>query len=125
MRYYLDTEFNGFGGDLISLALVRQDGQSVSYVFGCDHPTEWVAANVMPHLFAAEVSHEGLITRQAAASHLAAFLRDDREPIIIADWPEDLRHLCDLIVIGPGKALPLEGLRLQCGQERIHNLARP
>lgn len=26
MRYFLDTEFNGFGGGLISLALVREDG---------------------------------------------------------------------------------------------------
>ncbi len=28
MRYYIDTEFNGTGGQLLSLALVREDGLS-------------------------------------------------------------------------------------------------
>lgn len=26
MKFYLDTEFNGFGGELISLALVSEQG---------------------------------------------------------------------------------------------------
>lgn len=113
MRYYLDTEFNGFGGALISLALVRQDGESVSYVFGCDAPTPWVAEHVMPHLYAGEVSHQGVIDRATAATHLAAFLHDDPDALIICDWPEDLRHFCDLIVVGPGKVVGLPGLRFQ------------
>ena len=32
MRYFLDTEFNGFGGALISLALVPEDGSEEFYV---------------------------------------------------------------------------------------------
>ena len=32
MRYFLDTEFNGFGGCLISLALVPEDGDQDYYV---------------------------------------------------------------------------------------------
>ena len=27
MRYYLDTEFDGFGGPLLSLALAGEDGE--------------------------------------------------------------------------------------------------
>ena len=32
MRYFLDTEFNGFGGDLLSLALVPEHGADEFYV---------------------------------------------------------------------------------------------
>ena len=32
MRYFLDTEFNGFGGALISLALVPEIGDKDFYV---------------------------------------------------------------------------------------------
>ncbi len=32
MRYFLDTEYNGFGGALLSLALVPEDGGEEFYV---------------------------------------------------------------------------------------------
>ena len=32
MRYFLDTEFNGFGGQLLSLALVPEDGGEEFYI---------------------------------------------------------------------------------------------
>ena len=32
MRYFLDTEFNGFGGALLSVALVPADGSEEFYV---------------------------------------------------------------------------------------------
>ena len=33
MRYFLDTEFNGFGGTLISLALVSELGTSIYLIY--------------------------------------------------------------------------------------------
>lgn len=51
MKYFLDTEFDGFGGDLISLALVCEDGQMVRggnaehavgvAVYGDHHDKPW------------------------------------------------------------------------------------
>ena len=39
MRYFLDTEYNGFGGALLSLALVPEDGGEEFYVtLECDAP---------------------------------------------------------------------------------------
>ena len=32
LRYFLDTEFNGFGGELLSLALVPDEGDREFYV---------------------------------------------------------------------------------------------
>jgi hypothetical protein len=52
MRYFLDTEFNGFGGDLISLALVPEYGDREYYAV-LPLPEElhpWVARNVVPYL---------------------------------------------------------------------------
>gem|GEM_PF-4079500 len=34
LRYFLDTEFNGFGGALISLALVSEAGPSLYLIYG-------------------------------------------------------------------------------------------
>jgi hypothetical protein len=33
MKLWIDTEFNEFGGDLISMALVADDGQELAKVF--------------------------------------------------------------------------------------------
>ena len=38
MRYFLDTEFNGFGGALLSLALVPEDGEEFYVTLDCDGP---------------------------------------------------------------------------------------
>ena len=49
MKYFLDTEFNEFGGELISLALVREDGESIYLVYP-DLPEygAWVKEHVVP-----------------------------------------------------------------------------
>ena len=44
MRYFLDTEFNGFGGELLSLALVREDGASIYLLYTVPgNIARWVA----------------------------------------------------------------------------------
>lgn len=51
MKIYLDTEFNGLGGELISLALVSEDGRE--WYESLPLPPlldEWVGANVVPLL---------------------------------------------------------------------------
>ena len=40
MRYFLDCEFDGFGGPLISLALVPEDGSEEFYAV-LDTPRPW------------------------------------------------------------------------------------
>ena len=50
MRYFLDVEFNGFGGPLISLALVPEDPDAAPFyeALPCPKPDVWVAAHVLP-----------------------------------------------------------------------------
>ena len=109
MRYYLDTEFNGFGGALLSLALVPEDGQEFYVTLQCDDPIfPWVERNVVPYLDNVPV---GLVsprmTRREAADALAAYLGTDPQPEPVADWPEDITQFCSLLMIGPGQMVPV------------------
>lgn len=115
MRYFLDTEFNGFGGELISLALVPEFGDQDFYV-SLPLPDEihpWVAKNVVPYLrhVPQGVDHE--LSQRDATLHLEAYLASDRDPMIVADWPDDLAYFCKLLMTGPGQMIDLDGLQLE------------
>lgn len=103
MRYFIDCEFNGFGGELISIAIVRQDGAHKSFIFDIEAPVEpWVKDNVMPHLRAGELTVDEPVTLKEAGREIAAFLRIDSAAEIYADWPDDIRYLCSILISGPG-----------------------
>ena len=44
---------------------------------------------------------------------LAQYLSSDPEPVIIADWPEDIAHLALLMVTSPGCRMPLPKLQFE------------
>lgn len=115
MRYFIDTEFDGYRGPLISMALVREDGRSVYFVLeGAEEAAqdEWVIANVLPILKDCP-EPPWVLTRMAAAGAIQNLLRGDDRPHVIADWPDDLRHFCDLVVFGPGEMIGLPGLTME------------
>lgn len=43
MRFFIDCEFNEFRGELISMALVAEDGREFYEVLPCPNPGAWVA----------------------------------------------------------------------------------
>lgn len=98
MRLYIDCEFNGGRGELISLALVAEDGREFYEVLDCERPVPWVAENVMPIL------NKAPITISIFRSLLGAFLRDvghgQVEPLhIVADHPADLAYFFDALIV--------------------------
>lgn len=101
MRYFLDVELNGFGGDLISLAAVPEDAEASPFyeAVECPHPSEWVADHVLPVLQTK--------TRPLAevATLFAEFLNEGTAPVIVADWPEDIAHAAALLTNGKGGRL--------------------
>jgi hypothetical protein len=93
MALYIDTEFNGFGGPLISMAIVssatgkefyevrdivKKRGRSI---------VPWVMQNVVPKL------DKDPITDMEFKEKLWAFMREHAGEAIFADWPEDIAHL--------------------------------
>ena len=116
MRYFLDTEFNGFGGELLSLALVGEDSDEELYLVlqapDAIHP--WVARNVMPFLYHVPPGHQSPpLERRAAAEALGLFLAHDAQAEIVADWPEDIAQLCMLLLTGPGEIIRTPALRFR------------
>jgi hypothetical protein len=115
MRYFLDTEFNGFGGALISLALVPEFGDEEFYV-SLPLPDEihpWVEQHVIPYLRFVPPALDYELSREHAAHHLEVYLASDPDPVIVADWPDDLAHFCQILLTGPGEMIALNGLRLE------------
>lgn len=120
IRFHLDTEFSGHGGWLISLALVVDEEDHLYLVRpageidlsdSLDPLDPWVKENVMPILYAvppgATITELPLSDWGAAISEFI-YGREDY-PQIIADWPEDIRYLMELLITGPGEAVPMEG----------------
>jgi hypothetical protein len=107
VRYFLDAEFNGFGGQLISVALVPEDQGAIPFyqALACAEPEPWVVEHVLPVLQTRPISRPMMIAK------LAAYLRDDSEPVVVADWPEDIAHMALLMVTGPGWRMPSPRLR--------------
>ncbi len=102
MRYFLDCEFNGFDGPLISIALVPEvEGHGDFYaVLPCHRPLRWVAEHVMPRLGATPQS------RAEVVAGLSAYLAHDPEPVLVADWPEDIAHAAALLVFQGRRMVP-------------------
>ena len=104
MRYFLDTEYNGTGGALLSLALVPDDGDELYLTFQTSDPlADWVERHVVPYLDSVPEQLSCPRLRRADAAHaLERYLGHDDEPVIFADWPEDVAQFCNLMITGPG-----------------------
>ena len=112
MRYFLDTEYNGIGGDLLSLALVPDDGEEIYLTIATDQPiVEWVEKHVTPYLDSVpEQLSCPRLSRKDAAHALERYLRHDEEAVIHADWPEDVAQFCNLMITGEGDMIELRHL---------------
>lgn len=116
MRYFLDTEFNGFGGDLISLGLAAEHGDQDYYVQIRPLPDRldpWVERHVIPYLNQVPATLDNRLDRIAAAHDIAAFLATDRDPVIVADWPEDIALFCRLLLTSPTEIVDVSSIGFQ------------
>ena len=103
-RLFLDTEFNGFGGKLISMALVPDNDSTRTFykeIEMTDQLDPWVRENVVPHLVLIPCS------RHQFQQALAQYLQEVGDCTIIADWPDDIRYFCESLITGPGECLNL------------------
>jgi hypothetical protein len=102
MRLFLDTEFNGFGGKLMSMALVPENSSITEFYRELEmndqlHP--WVREHVVPNMILIPV------TRNKFQQELGQYLLKVGNCTIIADWPDDIRHFCESLITGPGERI--------------------
>lgn len=93
MRIFVDCEFNGFGGDLISMALIPEDDSISPWYEVVDLPAgqkyawdRWVWDNVIPVLY------KRAIHRDVFRSSFLEYIQTFENPTICADWYTDLVH---------------------------------
>lgn len=120
MRLWIDCEWNGFGGDLISMAIVAEDGREWYASLGCEKPEPWVAENVMPVIGVEPVD------RVEFQTSLRLWLSSFESIHLIADWPEDIAHFCKALITGPGyrlgtPPLTMEVRRIDAPSKLPHN----
>ena len=133
MRYFLDTEYNGWGGALLSLALVPEAGEELYLTLDWEGELEqWVERHVVPYL---DTVPDSLVSprlgRADAARAIAHYLAGDPDPVIVADWPEDIALFNALLVTGPGimaevppltfRFAPLSGFSTAANSKVPHN----
>lgn len=119
MKYYIDCEFNGFGGRLISMAITSQDLTELFYEVlesntysGPGIPVDpWVQRHIIPVLNKSPI---GVAQFQKALSDfLHNAKRTHGKVHIVADWPEDLTHLTKMLICGPGTMISAPNLTLE------------
>ncbi len=113
---FIDCEFNGFNGSLISIALVSEDGHEFYETLACKNPTPWVADQVLPILNKEPVS---LVALQ---KQLHKYLLQFESINVIADWPEDIKHFCELLIIEAGTMLKTPPISMQLVEVEIFSL---
>lgn len=107
MRMYLDCEFNGYGGELISLALVAEDHSWFYREFEIKDPVDpWVAQHVMPHID----SYSDYVHGQES---LAEWLARWQRIHVVADWPADISYFCEFLITGPGTRIDTPKLTME------------
>jgi hypothetical protein len=92
MNIFLDTEFNGHNGELISMALVPQEGLWWYEVAPLPNEIDpWVKQNVIPKL------NKDSIDLDTMRQSLYHFLDQYNNPTIIVDWNADIAQFCNML----------------------------
>lgn len=110
VNVFIDCEWNGYRGQLISMALVDEHGSEFYEVLHCSNPIEWVKENVMP------VLDKPAIDQDTFNQRLNDYLQQYDELHIIADWPEDIAYLCNALIIRPFTRIGPDKIRFTVDQ---------
>lgn len=92
MKLYLDTEFNGHGGELISMAIVSAYGHAWYQARRVESRIgPWVQEHVIPKLDTSPIHSE------VFRMDFQRWIKDFDNPEIICDWHADAEHFCKLL----------------------------
>lgn len=102
-KLFIDTEFNSFGGELISMAIIDDEDKQFYEALNISSPiTPWVQENVIPILGTPP------IPLSQFQKTLESFLKNYPNGFtLIADWPEDIKHFMDVLITAPGTMMDL------------------
>lgn len=93
-RAFIDTEFDSFGGRLISIAVVGDQGEEYYGVVADTAVNPWVQEHVIPKLGQHPIALDQL--REQIVSFLV-WNFPECQLQVYADWPDDLAHFFSLL----------------------------
>lgn len=100
-RFYIDCEFDGHNGPLLSIAIVgaAHDGLHIETNF--DEVTDpWVRDNVVPLMDSDWAPQSVVADLYEVGNLLRAYIGDCQSPVIIADSPVDIGRFCQALSTG-------------------------
>jgi hypothetical protein len=100
-RFYIDCEFDGHSGSLLSVGLVREDGRSIHIATTAQATDEWVAQNVVPLIEQHRADMTWTVPENDVGSIIRHFIGDCTHPVIVADSPVDIGRFCRAISTSP------------------------
>lgn len=101
-RFYIDCEFDGHDGPLLSMALVREDGRSIHIATTTEPRDPWVVANVMPIMGKhAATLNWSKVAPNDVGTVVREFIGGCDSPTIIADSPVDIGRFCSALSTSP------------------------
>jgi hypothetical protein len=100
MRYFIDCEFDGHNGPLLSMALVRDDGRSIHIRTQEAATDPWVIENVVPLMGFHQAKLGQWIPTNEVGPSVKSFIGTDSTPAIVADSPVDIGRFCQAISTG-------------------------
>ncbi len=101
--YYIDCEFDGHNGPLLSIALVPQSDYGASLhitVKQGEISDPWVAENVVPILHRHAADESRIVSENHVGGVLREFIGDCDRLAIVADSPVDIGRFCRAISTG-------------------------
>ena len=105
MNLFANTQSNGFGGELISLGIVDDQGRSFYAVLRHDHLTidPWVKEHVIPAL--GDVPHLSDANFRRALHAWLMHYKDELH--FITNWPDHIRFIAQYLVTGPNSMISI------------------
>lgn len=100
-KFYIDCEFDGHDGPLLSIAMVKDDGNSIHIRADIEPMDLWVRRNVLPLMDSHRAAKSAKVYLNDVGSVIRAFIGDCDVPTIIADSPVDIARFCRALSTGP------------------------
>ena len=118
MRVYIDCEFNGFGGHLMTMALVAADGKEfyVDVDSSEDYLCDFVRKHVVPVIDVPGATPEAIPYNMLPYA-ISEFLGQYDLVHLIADWPDDIKYFCEALITSPGERVDTPELIMQIIRE--------
>ncbi len=100
MRYYVDCEFDGHNGPLLSLAMVCEDGESLYVRVDIEPMDIWVRQNVLPLMGKHKADYSRTVYPNEIGESIKWFVGADKSPVVVTDSPVDVGRFCRALSTG-------------------------